>query len=218
VTDSAGRTVTADRDFTYASVPRVDSATMLPANNSYINTTTPTLSWVSVGEGTYYRVSIWDWNSNQRPVFMSDYTQDTSVTIPSGALLPNTPYHWRVDVYDAPYGSNRSRSAPLNFSTGSSSYTAENMIEWAFLYSDNAYYGGPGKMILVNVVGPLPNQVNSFSVSGPGGFAYNFQPSNIMYNLAWPEGSMYTYRNQGRLLEGITRLTITTPLPGTIVL
>jgi hypothetical protein len=214
LTDSAGRTVTVNRDFTLASVPRVVDTTMLPVDNSYVNATTPTLSWESVGAGYYYRVSIWDWNSNQRPVFMSKYIQATSITIPSGYLLPNTSYYWRVDVYDTPNtpnGNNRSRSRGLRFSTGSSSYTPANMIEWVNFYNDNGYYGGPGTAISTNVVGPLPNEVTSFSVSGPG-FNYDFQQSNIMYNLAWPHGSMYNFRQPGAPAGGDYTLNLQTPL------
>jgi len=212
VTDSAGRTVTATKDFTSTSVPRVDFTTMVPADNTYVNTITPTLSWGSVGPGYYYKVYIWDWNGNQSPIYASDFIQDTSIIIPSGVLFPNTPYNWRVDVSDAPIlGSNSSRSNNLRFSTGSSSYTPANMIEWVYFYSDNNHYSGIGKLISTNVVGPLPNEVTSFDVSGPG-LNYNFQQSNIMYNLAWLQGSMYTYSQPGAVAGGTYNFSLQTPL------
>jgi len=211
VTDSAGRIVTATKDFTSASVPRVDYTTMVPADNTYVNTTTPLLSWGSVPGGYYYRVFIWDWNGNESPVYASPYIQDTSITIPSGVLFPNTPYNWRVDVFDAPYGSNRSRSNALRFSTGSSGYIPANMIQWVNFYSDNNYYGGLGRSISVDVLGPLPNEVTSFNVSGPG-LNYDFLQNNIMYNLAWPQGSMYTIWQPGALAGGDYTLNLQTPL------
>jgi hypothetical protein len=212
ITDSAERTVTTTRDFTLVSVPRVDYTTMSPGDNWYVNTTTPTLSWGSVGPGYYYRVSIWDWNGNQSPVYISDFIQDTSIIIPSGVLFPNTPYNWRVDVFDAPIlGSNRSRSNALQFSTGDSSYIPGNMIEWVNFYSDNNHYSGIGKSISTNVLGPLPDDVIQFSVTGPD-LIPDFQQTSIMYNLAWQRGSMYAFSQPGALTGGIYDLNLQTPL------
>ena len=207
LTDSAGRTITATKDFTYASVPRVDYNTMVPADNTYVNTTTPALSWDSVGSGYYYVVYVWDWNGTAAPVYASNYIQDTSITIPSGVLFPNTPYRWRVDVTDEPFGSNRSRSKNLQFSTGSSSYDPLLMINWVYFYSDNNHYGGLGRSISVGVLGPLPNEVTSFNVSGPG-LDYYFPENNIVYNLAWPQGSMYTLWQPGALAGGDYTFTL----------
>jgi methionine-rich copper-binding protein CopC len=213
VTDSAGRTVTATKDFTSTSLPKVDFNTMIPVDNTYVNTTTPTLSWDSVGPGYYYRVNIWDWNGNQQPVYASDYIQDTSIIIPSGYLLATTSYNWRVDVFDTPIlGSNRSRSNALQFSTGASSYIPANMIEWVNFHNDNAHYSGPGKSISTNVLGPLPDEVIEFNVSGPG-LDYDFQQTNIMYNLAWPNGgSMYSIWQAGAPAGGSYTFTLETPL------
>jgi cold shock CspA family protein len=207
LTDSAGRTVNATRDFTLSSVPRVDYTTMLPLDNTYVNSTTPTLSWGSVGSGYYYRVMIWDWNADQRPVFMSKYIQNTSITIPSGYLFPNTPYNWRVDVYDASLN-NRPRSNNLRFSTGSSSATSS--IQWVNFYNENNYYVGAYTSISTNVLGILPNQVTSFNVSGPG-LNYNFQQTDIKYNLAWQQGSMYTFGQLGTLPGGSYTFSLQTP-------
>jgi hypothetical protein len=210
LTDSAGRIVTATKEFTSASVPRVDYTTMSPANNTYVNTTTPTLSWGSVPGGYYYRVAIMDWNSNESPVYASDFIQTTSITVPSGFLLPDTPYTWQVLVYDAPFGSNRSHSNNLQFSTGSGSYTP--LIEWVQFFNENSYYGGPMKSISANVVGPLPNiDVTLFNVSGPGSFSYNFLQTDIMYNLAWTHGSMYHYLKPGGVTVGTYNFTLQTP-------
>jgi cold shock CspA family protein len=210
LTDSAGRTVTATKDFTYAPVPRVDYTTMAPGDNTYVNTTTPTLSWGGVGPGYYYRVAISDWNGSQSPVYLSDFIQATSITVPAGFLLPNTPYNWNVQVYDAPYGSNRSRSNGLRLSTGISSYTPQ--IEWILLFSDNNHYNGVGTFISTNVLGPLPNDVTLFNVTGPG-LNYNFQPTDIMYNAASQHGNMYTYTNWqlGAPANGTYNFNLQTP-------
>jgi hypothetical protein len=181
---------------------------MSPADNTYVNTTTPLLSWGSAGPGCYYRAMIMDWNGNESPVYASDFIQTTSITVPSGFLLPNTPYKWQVMVYDAPWGSNRSRSNTLQFSTGISGYTP--LIEWVYFYNENSHYGGPIKSISANVVGPLPNDVTLFNVTGPG-LNHDFLQTDIMYNLAWTHGSLYAYREPGAVAGVSYAFTLNTP-------
>jgi hypothetical protein len=194
VTDLARRTATENYSFTNpsATIPRVNSSTMVPADSSYVNTTTPTFSWSSVGTGYYYRLQIMDWNSKASG-YLSDYTQSTEIKVPSGYLLTNTPYKWRVEVFDAPE-KNRSVSNTLRFSTGSYPYTLD--LNWGIVWSDNDYYGGNRKSLNANVIGPLPNQITQLSVSGPGGFNFNFAESNVQYNLMIT-GSLYSYAEAG---------------------
>jgi methionine-rich copper-binding protein CopC len=212
LTDSVGRTVTTTRNYTFVSLPKVDYNTMAPVDNTYVNSTTPTLSWGSVGAGYYYRVVIRDWNANQRPVFMSKYTQNTSVTVPVGYLFSNIAYKWRVDVYDTDASQdNRSRSNDLRFSTGSSSYTPANMIQWVNFYNENSNYTGLGKMISVGVLGPLPNHVTSFNVTGSD-LNYDFLETDVMYNLASQNVNMYTNWESGGAAGGDYTFNLVTPL------
>jgi hypothetical protein len=208
VTDSAGRTITTTKDFTFASVPRVDYTTMLPVDNTYVNTQIPTLSWGSVGPGYYYKVVISDWNGNESPLYMSNFIQDTSITIPSGYLLPNTPYRWRVDAYDSTNGNNRSRSNLLQFSTGISGYTPQFGL--IFLFGQNNHYNGLSTSIAANVLGPLPNAVTLFNVTGPG-LSHDFQQTDIVYNLASGGGSFYTFGQLGVPTDGSYNFSLQTP-------
>ena len=194
LTDSAERTVTTSKNFTFASVPRVSSSSMVPGNNSYLGTTSSTFSWGSVGPGAYYRLLIFDWNGRENTVYISPFTQNTSVTVPDGYLLANTPYKWFVEVDDAPYGNNRSRSDRLSFSTGTYPYDPLTMLNWGIVWSDNDHYAGQRKNYNVNVLGPLPTHVSQVSITGPN--PYTFQESNIGYNLG-NQGLVYGFIEPG---------------------
>ena len=151
---------------------------------------------------------IWDWNSFQSPVYLSDFTQGTQVTVPPGYLFPNAPYRWRVDVFDAVFGNNRSRSNTLRFSTGTYPYTPN--INWGMVWNDNNYYSGPQLAISSNVFDTLPNEVTQMSVSWPGG-SYVFTPSNIPYALNVPQGFLYTYGQSGTAPDGVYNFSLQTP-------
>ena len=198
VTDSMGRTATATTDFAFVSVPIVDSSTMVPGDNAYVNSTTPTFTWASVGSGYYYRLVIIDWNSKENAVYLSPYTQDTQFTVPSGYLLPNTPYKWSVEVDDGSKG-NRSLSSFLRFSTGSYPYTLN--LNWGIVWSCSDYYGGQMETLVANVLGPLPNEVTQLSVSGPGGFNFTFTESSVQLSLRIT-GGLYAYAGAGFPVDG----------------
>ena len=100
VTDSLGRSATVVRDFTYdGTVPKVDSATMSPANWSYVGTTTPTLSFDPVAGAAYYQVVVCDYDG-KAIWYLSPVTTDTSFAVPSGLLQPDTAYYWETRVWD----------------------------------------------------------------------------------------------------------------------
>ena len=87
VTDNVGRTASVVRDFTYdGTIPNVDSATMSPADQAYVGTTTPTMSFSPVaGGGVYYRVIVWD--VDYKAIwYVSPFTQNTSFQVPAGLL------------------------------------------------------------------------------------------------------------------------------------
>jgi hypothetical protein len=191
VTDLAGRTVNADKVYTAVSLPRVDDTTMTPADNTYVNTTTPILSWGSAAPGIYYRVTIWDWNNAQSPVYSSDLTQDTRIIVPPGYLFPDTSYNWRVDVLDFPVGANRTRSRNLQFHTGDSG-PAPTLASLTF-FNDNNYYSGIGKSMSFLVRGILPGEITQLHMGGPG-IAYDFQQSNVFGTInPGTIGNLYTY-------------------------
>jgi len=197
VTDSMGRTASSNVNFTSASVPRVDSSTMSPSNNTYTGTATPTFSWGSVGPGDYYyRIQVFDWNFQEDDIYTSPLAQDTQVTVPSGYLLPDTPYKWRVEVFDSSQ-QNRSVSDTIGFSTGTYPYTLD--IQGPTL-SDNSYYGGARKNFQALVLGPLPAHITSLTVTGPGGFNHTFKESEILW--VHSIGNVYFYGEAGLPADG----------------
>jgi hypothetical protein len=198
VTDSMGRMASKTYDFTFVSVPRVDSSTMSPSNNSYLGTTTPTFRWGAVSEcsGCTYRVMVFDWNFQEASIYSSSYITSTQITVPSGFLLPNTAYKWRVEVYDSTR-KNRAVSETFGFSTGSASYTLDlKGVVWA----ENDYYGGERKNLLALVStpgineGPIPNDVSSLTVIGPS-YIHTFTQSEIAWNRQ--VGNLYAYAESG---------------------
>lgn len=99
--DSRGRKTEA----TYHYEERYDLpniASQTPASGSYVGTTTPTLSWTKPVDGYAYQVWVVDYNNSSTGLiwYVSDITTGTSVTVPSGVLLPDTPYYWFVRLFD----------------------------------------------------------------------------------------------------------------------
>jgi methionine-rich copper-binding protein CopC len=198
VTDSIGRTVTTTETFVSASLPRV-TAGMTPADNSYVNTTTPTFSWNSVGPGYYYRIRIFDWNQKENYVYASSASQETQVTVPEGVLFANTPYLWHVEVYaDAVFpGRNRTDGEMFHFHTGNNPYTLT--LNYAMVWSDNDHYSGSRKAFNTRVSGPLPTAISQMSVSG--GFSWTFTQSNISWSRV-STGTQFSYSEPGSPASG----------------
>jgi hypothetical protein len=99
-------------------------ASLSPANNFYVGTAVPTLSWTKPADGYAYQVWVFDYNNsgsspNGVTWYVSAITTDTSVTIPAGVLLPNTPYRWYVRLYDRANNPMNFTMSPVNlFYTG----------------------------------------------------------------------------------------------------
>jgi hypothetical protein len=210
VTDSQGRTVEATADFTATAEPvPIVSSGMAPADLTYVNSTTPTFSWGSVGEGYYYRIQIFDWNSLERNVYISDYSQELQATVPEGYLLENSPYKWRVEAYD-PTLQNRSCTDVLRFSTGSLGYDLE--FSYGYVWADNSHYGGQRKSINTGVLGPLPTHIHTspgiLTVTGPGGsgFSHTFTGGEVMHSVT--PGTPYSYGEPGFPATGSYTFTV----------
>jgi len=122
ITDSLTRTASVVKNFTFNNtLPRVDSSFMIPKNETYVGTTTPILSFDSVGDPGqfYYKVYLSDYNG-QAFWYMSSITQDTEFTVPEGLLQPNTAYTWYVRVFDSDTDpQNCHQSESRSFYTGS---------------------------------------------------------------------------------------------------
>jgi sucrose-6-phosphate hydrolase SacC (GH32 family) len=102
-------------------LPRITREDMLPYDNTYLENTTPTLSWLSKGTGYKYRVAIFTWSGTE--ILFSSFQdglpagQTMSETIPYGTLRGHNPYSWWVEVFDTNEYS-RTRSNRLTFMTG----------------------------------------------------------------------------------------------------
>ena len=195
----------ASAPFNYTAVPIVSSASMLPAGPAFVGNNIPTFSWSPVaipGKATYYRVEIYDWQKNYA-VYRSDAFSGTdaivSFTVPSGKLLDDVHYQWRVQVGDNPDGimeQNCSRSNFQGFYTGVQS--APEFV-WTTLRSNNRSAGlqvqGGGQF-----KGVFPSQVTRFNVSSPtNDIDYDFQSGDLFSEASgayfWTSASVTTLQN-----------------------
>ena len=180
--------------FNFTAVPIVSNASMTPVDLTFTGTATPTFTWSPVtitGKTTYYRVEIYDWQKNY-PVYRSDGFSSTDATVtftaPSGKLLADVHYQWRVQASDDPDGKqeqNRSRSNFQGFYTGTQ--TVPEFV-WTSFRSNNRsaglqlQTGGQFK-------GVFPSQVTRFNVSAPGNSTnYDFQSGDLFSD---PSGVYY---------------------------
>lgn len=98
--DSLGRKA----ETTVHYVARYDLPTVTelsPNAQTYLGTTTPRLSWTppAAGGPYAYQVLIHDYNDPYVLWYVSDITTSTSLTVPSGALKPNTAYKWYLRLF-----------------------------------------------------------------------------------------------------------------------
>lgn len=82
--------------FTYADVLAVDLTSLAPGANYYFKTTQPTFSWSPISDpNAHYRVKISE-PMNRIPIWKSDWSKNTSATVPAGILEPGGTYYWTV--------------------------------------------------------------------------------------------------------------------------
>ena len=98
ITDSIGRTASVVREFVYNdSIPTPTS--LLPVNETYTGTTTPTLSFSPVTGNYSYQVQIQDYD--QKAIWYSSPMMTVpSLTVPDNMLQANTAYLWFARIWD----------------------------------------------------------------------------------------------------------------------
>ena len=210
VTDSLERTASVVRNFTYNStLPQVDSATMVPQNEAYVNTTTPMLSFDSVPGSIYYQVLVFDYNY-KAIWYISQRTQETSFTVPEGLLKPNTPYIWFVRVFDsAGDPQNYHESERLSFYTGTRGFPdlGERLV-LSFPAGEDI-----GNWFSVRNTRVAPWNINYLRTTGPDSTVYNLDSVDCRFYIPAyyynktitttpiPDGS-YTFELQDDQLDG----------------
>jgi hypothetical protein len=164
IQDTQGRSTKLIRDFTYEALPCVDSGGMVPANYSYVGTTTPTLSFNPAPGANFYQVVVTDYDE-KATWYHTLVTSSTSLTIPSGVLQPNTAYRWWARVWDSPsHPQNYRSSDPFCFYTGakgSPQIDASGLI--TLPYSGNLLNFGWARAANV-----APWDIDHFTATGPG--------------------------------------------------
>jgi hypothetical protein len=174
--------------FSYTPVPIVDETSLSVGDGDYTGTARPTFTWAPVtieGKPTYYRVEIYDWNTNVW-VYGVDRFSATSFSPPPGTLQPNTPYKYRVQAGDGDtltYEKNRSRTDFLGFYTGDRQTPA---FDYLGVRSDNRT---DGMRLTIGVgisLGVLPTEVTEFRMTSPAnGIDHYLNESNLWYGAQW---------------------------------
>jgi hypothetical protein len=173
LTDSFSRTHSVVKNFTHDNtVPGIDSSGMTPQNQTYVGTTTPTLSFNGVSGGDfYYRVYVVDYTSKVT-YYMSPITQQTSFTVPSGLLQPNSPYWWFVRVWDRENDpQNVVESERRSFFTGTKGDPSSSEIYMASIDQSNT------TLFLVRNTPVAPWDISQLTVTDPNSNVYGFQNS-----------------------------------------
>jgi len=172
IVDKAGREASVTKSFTYNSnIPTIDPATMRPANNSYVGTATPTLSFSAPQGNFYYRVYIRDYLKNNT-LYVSHPSRSTSVTVPTGILQANTPYTWFVRVQESSSNfQNKYQSAVKFFFTGTRSTFQLKQHENIYIesFTQPGYSGYDFGAWNIPIA---PWDINSFTVTGPDSNVY----------------------------------------------
>ncbi len=93
---------------------------LTPADNAYVGTATPTLSWTPPAGGPYaYQVIISDYSNSSVIRFISPVITSSSLTVPAGILQANCAYRWYVRLFDdAATPTNYTQSAHRSLYTG----------------------------------------------------------------------------------------------------
>jgi hypothetical protein len=174
IMDSLGRKATAVKYITYDNtLPQMDGTTMLPADQTYVGTTTPTLSFAPVDGNYYYKVYIMD-SGGKAFWYMSEISQATSFTVPAGLLQPETPYNWWIRVFDSNSSPNNSRnSITLSFYTGTKA--EPDVSKMVLLSAEGAGYG-------INWFGLRETHIAPWDLNGDG-YVTVTSPDATVYTL-----------------------------------
>jgi len=165
VTDSIGRTASVVREFTYdENLPVV--AGMTPANETYVGTTTPTLSFSPVTGNYCYQVQIRDYDS-KAIWYNSPHMTIPSFTVPNDMLRPNMAYRWKARVWDI-VGQNCRESVAL-FYTGTKGAPEINLrgilsFPWDSNFLNFLYARG---------IHAAPWDIDYFRATGPDNTVYD---------------------------------------------
>jgi len=173
IKDRVGRTATIQKTFAYdGALPRVDPASLSPANLTYLETTAPTLSAAPVVGDYRYQILVWDMG-DKAVWYSADGLITPTVTVPSGILQANTAYAWAVRVWDPQQENYRANEALWFFTATHGDPSLETAAVLSFPSSD-----GITNFPYARSTSTAPWDVEAFTVTGPDGQVYslcNFQ-------------------------------------------
>lgn len=156
-------------------IPRFDTNTLFPAEGHILTSRTPNFAWAPVEHPDteiYYRLIIEE--PSGKRVYGTDRVQNMlSHTVPEDILKPGRTYQWSVRAMDsADWGEmqNRSDSPWLGFKMAEKS---DDFRVLAKIYnvreSDNRFRTHFDIFIGQNFAGKLPVEIDSITITGPGG-------------------------------------------------
>ncbi len=194
VEDSSATLASKTIPYVYTGMEAVAKESMSPPKNYYFNPLSPTFSWNAVSDPeTYYSLRIYD-PVNKIPVWSSTPSQDTSVTVPEGVLMPGGTYLWTVYTYDWD-------PATETFNNFNFVNVEGNKVLWRFTVPNVSISGTVG-----DIAGPIPGievraltgepcggytVVASTLTNGDGAYAFLDLPPGTYYLKALHDGAGY---------------------------
>jgi imidazolonepropionase-like amidohydrolase len=206
-----------------------------PTNEEILSSRTPTFSWEAIefsDTPIFYRLTIWEANSDKRVYATGRIRNMLSHTVPEGTLKPGASYRWRVEAGDSPDWlevQNGSNSKWQFFSM------AETLNDFEIIVvikntrePDNKYFTHLEVLIGKNFTADLPDGIDSIVITGPKGklpvtradFTYYPQFRDFFVSIPGsPEVGRYTFTVTGDNLKASATNTISVlralPIPGT---
>ena len=208
---------------------------LLPANEETISSRRPTFSWEAIEFSDipiYYRLSIWEANSEKRVYATGKIRNMLSHGVPAGTLKSGEAYRWRVEVGDSQDWlevQNRSNSKWQFFSM------AETLNDFEIIVvikrtrePDDKYFTHLELLVGKNYTANLPDSIDSIVITGPKGklpvtkadFTYYPQFRDFFVSIPGsPEVGRYTFSITGDNLKASATDTISIlrslPIPDT---
>lgn len=205
-------------------LPRVDSGSIRLVRDAVGQYK---VSWAPIGDSRpcYYRAVVVLNDASETAVYYSPRVMGSSIQVPAGVLTDGTTYRVRVEVHDAPsfeLCTNRSYSAYAVFTPSASDYDARRVpVDYGVVYNRIESDGSMATDISLGLSVDSVNGITA-SVTGPGGFSYQFQPGDLdpvpfyvefykKFNSTLPAGTYTFHLSAGGMSQEFST-TLTAPV------
>lgn len=202
VTDINGNSATTYDYLEALDIPVVDQNSMKASGDPLM----PVLSWgapAQMDRPLYFRARIFN-DTGTTAIWSSNRIPGTWVQVPSGILQAGVSYKWQVRTEDASNGIHTSNQAR----TPLVALTTENSRPYFMEAAVYKRHSSEGVFTALDVTladpdGTIPDSIPSLNVTGPNGFAYSFQPMDLVV------ANEYFHSVPGSPVPGVYTFTVT---------